>query len=110
MYRVVAELEKAADLARARKDYEQAILYFQAALRKDRKNSVLYNKLGLAQLKNNDLDAARLSFESAVKLNSKFADAVNNVGAVDYMIGVTVPPPAPSRRRSLSMKLAPRFT
>lgn len=81
----VAELEKAADLARARKEYDKAILYFQTALRKDRKNSVLYNKLGLAQLKNNDLRSARGSFESAVKLNSKFADAVNNVGAVDYM-------------------------
>ncbi|MGC1647857.1 MAG: hypothetical protein WA741_18705 [Candidatus Sulfotelmatobacter sp.] len=61
----VAELEKAADLARARKDYEQAVLYFQAALRKGRKNSVLYNKLGLAQLKNNDLGAARLRARSS---------------------------------------------
>jgi tetratricopeptide (TPR) repeat protein len=81
----VAELEKAADQARASKDYDQAILYFQAALRKDTKNSVLYNKLGLAQLKNNDLRAARFSFERAAKLNPKSADAVNNVGAVDYM-------------------------
>lgn len=81
----VAELEKAADIARARKDYPLAIQYFQAALKKDRKNSMLYNKLGLAQLRNNDLGAARVSFESAVKWNSKFADAVNNIGAVDYM-------------------------
>ncbi|MFZ0864132.1 MAG: tetratricopeptide repeat protein [Candidatus Sulfotelmatobacter sp.] len=81
----VAQLENAADLARARKDYPLAIQYFQTALKKDRKNSALYNKMGLAQLKNNDLRAARLSFESAVKLNSKFADAVNNIGAVDYM-------------------------
>jgi len=81
----VAELEKAGDAARARKDNPQAILDFQAALRKDRKNSVLYNKLGLAQLKNNDLAAARFSFENAVKWNSKYADAVNNIGAVDYM-------------------------
>ncbi len=81
----VGELEKAADTARGRKDYPQAIQYFQAALRKDRKNSVLYNKLGLAQLKDNQLVAARLSFESAAKLNSKFADAVNNIGAVAYM-------------------------
>ena len=81
----VAELEKAADLARARKDYDQAIQYFQAALRRDRKNSVLYNKLGLAQLKKDELVAARRSFESAVKWNSKYADAVNNIGAVDYM-------------------------
>jgi tetratricopeptide (TPR) repeat protein len=81
----VAELEKAADHARASKNYDQAILYFQAALRKDSKNSALYNKLGLAQLKNNELRAARLSFEHAAKLNPKSADAVNNVGAVDYM-------------------------
>ncbi len=81
----VAELEKAGDLARAHKDYSQATVYLQAAVRKDRKNAKLYNKLGLAQLKNNDLRDARMSFESAVKLNSKFAEAVNNVGAVDYM-------------------------
>lgn len=79
------ELEKAADAARARKDYDQAIQYFQAALHKDRKNSAVYNKLGLTQLKKDDLAGARSSFESAVKLNSKFADAINNVGAVDYM-------------------------
>src|SRR5437899_1664886 len=81
----VGELEKAADLARVHKDYPQAIEYFQVALKKDRKNSVLYNKLGLAQLKNNDLPAARLSFEKSAKYNSKYADAVNNIGAVAYM-------------------------
>jgi tetratricopeptide (TPR) repeat protein len=81
----VADLEKAADLARVHKDYPQAVEYFQAALRKDRKNSVLYNKMGLAQLKNNDLAAARVSFENAVKWNSKYADAINNIGAVYYM-------------------------
>jgi tetratricopeptide (TPR) repeat protein len=80
-----AELGKAADAARARKDYPEAIQDLQAALKKDRKNAVLYNKLGLAQLKNNDLGPARLSFENAVKWNSKFADAVNNIGAVAYM-------------------------
>ncbi|MGC1448729.1 MAG: tetratricopeptide repeat protein [Candidatus Sulfotelmatobacter sp.] len=81
----VAELEKAADLARAHKDYPLAIQYFQAALKKDRKNAVVYNKMGLAQLKNNDLAGAGVSFENAVKWNSKFADAVNNIGAVAFM-------------------------
>lgn len=52
----VADLEKAGDLARAQKDYTLAIRYFQTALRKDRKNAVLYNKLGLAELRINDLD------------------------------------------------------
>jgi len=81
----VAELEKAGDQARAQKDYAMAILYFQAALRKDRKNSSLYNKLGLAELRNNDFKAARGDFEKAAKRNSRNSDAVNNIGAVDFM-------------------------
>ena len=81
----VAELEKAGDQARAQKDFEQAILCFQAAIRKNPKNATLYNKLGLAELKSNDLVAARANFEKAVKRNSKNAEAVNNIGAVDYM-------------------------
>ena len=80
----VAELEKAGDQARAAKDYNLAIDYFQAALRKDRKNAVLYNKLGLSELRD-DPTAARFDFERAFKLNPKFAEAVNNIGAVDYM-------------------------
>jgi len=81
----VSELEKAGDEARAQKDYSQAIRYFQEAARKDRKNSGLFNKLGLAELKNNDLSAARVDFQRAIKLNSKYAEAINNLGAVDYM-------------------------
>lgn len=81
----VVQLEKAGDQARAQKDYTLAIQYFQTALRKDRKNSSLYNKLGLAELKNNDLAAARADFERAAKRDSKNAEAVNNMGAVDYM-------------------------
>jgi tetratricopeptide (TPR) repeat protein len=80
-----AELETAGDEARAQKDYAQAIEYFQAAVRKDRKNPTLYNKLGLAELRKDDLKSARSDFEKAVKLNSKYAEAVNNVGAVEYM-------------------------
>jgi tetratricopeptide (TPR) repeat protein len=81
----VAELEKAGDLARAAKDYDDAITYFQAALRKDKKNAVLYNKLGLSYLKRGNLPEARSNFEKASKRNSKYADAFNNVGAVYYV-------------------------
>lgn len=79
-----AELEKAGDLARVHKDWYTAIDYFQAAIRKDHKNAVLYNKMGLAQLQKEDLGAARASFEKASKLNPKYVDAVNNIGAVEY--------------------------
>lgn len=81
----VAQLEKAGDLARAQKNYDLAIDYFQTAVKKDRKNAGIYNKLGLAQLRNNDLKAARLSFEKASKISSKYAEAINNIGAVEYL-------------------------
>ena len=45
----------------------------------------MYNKLGLAQLKNNELNAAKTSFQKASKINSKYAEAINNIGAVEYM-------------------------
>ncbi len=80
-----AQLEKAGDDARLQKDYSLAIDYFRAAVNKDRKNAILYNKLGLAELKNNDLRSARSDFERSAKLNSKYSEAVNNIGAVDYM-------------------------
>ncbi len=80
----VAQLEARADLLRAQKNYPEAIDYLNAALRKDSKNPVLYNKLGLAELKNSDWRAARTHFERAVKFNKKYADALNNIGAVDY--------------------------
>jgi tetratricopeptide (TPR) repeat protein len=81
----VAQLETAGDLARGQKEYEQAIKYFNVALQKDPRNPVLYNKLGLTELKTNDLVSARINFQKAVKRNSKYADAVNNLGAVAYM-------------------------
>ena len=103
----VAELEKAGDAARGQKNYSLAIDYFQAALKKDRQNANLYNKLGLAQLKNNELNAAKTSFQivdrqrivflaarcvpsflelsKASKVNPKYAEAINNIGAVEYM-------------------------
>ena len=81
----VAELEAKGDALRTAKDFEGAIQFFQAALRKDRKNAVLYNKLGLAELQTGDTSAARSHFDKATKLNPKYAEAINNVGAADYM-------------------------
>jgi tetratricopeptide (TPR) repeat protein len=82
-----AELEKAGDACRAQKDYEQAIVYFKEGLRKDRKNPILYNKLGLAELARGGLKAARSDFAKAAKYDPKYADAWNNMGAVDYVGG-----------------------
>jgi len=81
----VAELERLGDEARLQKDYPTAIRYFEQAIAKDRRNPALYNKLGLTELKKDELAAARVNFQKAVKQNSNFVDAVNNLGAVDYM-------------------------
>lgn len=81
----VAELDKAGDTCRAQKNYEQAIQYFQEAVRKDKKSAKLRNKLGLAELQVGKTEQARIDFEQAAKLNPKFADALNNVGAVYFM-------------------------
>jgi tetratricopeptide (TPR) repeat protein len=81
----VAELEKAGDASRAQKDYATAIQYFREAVSRDKKNAPLYNKLGLSELKSNDLRAARVNFEKATKLNKQYADALNNLGAVYFI-------------------------
>jgi tetratricopeptide (TPR) repeat protein len=46
---------------------------------------VLYNKLGLAELQTGDRHSARSHFDKAAKLNPKYAEAVNNIGAADYL-------------------------
>jgi tetratricopeptide (TPR) repeat protein len=81
----VTELETAADQARSQKNYDLAITYLHAAVRKDRNNANLYNKLGLTELKKEDYKAARADFEKATKKNPRYADAVNNIGAVEYL-------------------------
>jgi Flp pilus assembly protein TadD len=81
----VAELEKAGDAFREQKDYEQAIQYFREALRRDKKNAALYNKMGMAELQRGDRQSARADFEKAAKVNKKYSEALNNVGAVYFI-------------------------
>jgi tetratricopeptide (TPR) repeat protein len=81
----VGDLEKAGDTSRAQKDYPQAIAYFNEAVRKDGKNAKLYNKLGLAELSNGNVAAARISFTKATKYNKKYPEAWNDLGVVSYI-------------------------
>ena len=80
----VDELVKAGDERRGLRDYPEAVRYFREALRRDKKNASIYNKLGLAQMSDGDTDAARYSFERAVKFKPDFANAVNNLGIVHF--------------------------
>lgn len=80
----VSELETRGDSLRNQKDYEQAARTYRAALRQDKKNATLYNKLGLAELQMGNYRSAQSSFEKAVKYDPKLAYAVNNAGVAAY--------------------------
>lgn len=69
------------DIARAREEYAAAEIWYRAALRIDTQNPELYNKLGIAQLKQGELDLARHSFTEAIRRNPGYVDALNNLGA-----------------------------
>ncbi len=74
--------EENGDLARIHKDYALAISCYQAALRLNRQNAVLYDKLGVAQLLNNQWGAARKNFAQALKFDPGYVAAINNLGVV----------------------------
>jgi tetratricopeptide (TPR) repeat protein len=68
------------DLFMARKMYREAI----DAYEQGGKNSVLLDKIGIAWHQLGQLEAARKSYEAAIKLDPKYADAINNVGTIYY--------------------------
>jgi tetratricopeptide (TPR) repeat protein len=73
--------EQRGDLYMARKQYREAIETYRA----NAKNSaVMWDKIGIAYHQLGDLPAARKAYEHAVKLDKKYADAINNVGTVYY--------------------------
>lgn len=81
----VAELESRGDVLRARFNYAEALACYRTALRKDKKNAVLYNKAGIAELQLKQMKAAQKDFERALKHRRDYAEAYNNLGVVFYM-------------------------
>jgi tetratricopeptide (TPR) repeat protein len=79
-----AELEKQGDTLRARKQYLDAIDYYQAALAKEPQNAAVANKLGIAELMMQRYKEAGKEFQRAIKANRKFAEAYNNLGVIHY--------------------------
>ena len=74
--------EENGDLARLHKDNLKAAAYYGAAIRISRQNAVLYNKLGIVELKLGERGVARKQFAQAVKLDPHLVSALNNLGAV----------------------------
>ena len=71
------------DVFMARKMYREAIdAYREGSLT----SAVTWNKIGIAYHQLGDFAAARKNYERSMKLDKKYADAVNNVGTVYYAL------------------------
>jgi len=79
-----AELEAQGDNLRMQRDFQEAIRYYKAGIQKDPKNSQLYNKMGVAELRLNHNPAAAVDFQKAVKLDDKNTHALNNLGVIYF--------------------------
>jgi tetratricopeptide (TPR) repeat protein len=73
--------EQRGDLYMARKMYREAIDTYRANAQN---SAVMWDKIGIAYHQLGDLPAARKAYERAIKLDKKYADAINNVGTVFY--------------------------
>jgi tetratricopeptide (TPR) repeat protein len=79
------ELEKTGDELRATRAFPDSLDYYRAAMAKapgKAEQAVLYNKMGIAELQQEHLKEARKNFERALKRDNKYAEALNNLGAV----------------------------
>ncbi|MDQ1471653.1 MAG: hypothetical protein QOJ99_3133 [Bryobacterales bacterium] len=73
--------EQRGDVFMARKMYREAIDAYHEA---PQNMAVIWNKTGIAYHQLGDFGAARRNYERAIKLDKRYADAVNNVGTVYY--------------------------
>ena len=80
-------LEMQADILRVRRFPLDAMDYYNYALARGGNAATLTNKLGLAELEMGNIQLGRVYFQRAVKLNRKYADAWNNLGASEFVDG-----------------------
>lgn len=78
------DLEKQGDELRAEKAYLDAIDYFHAALAKAPGKVSIMNKIGISELMLQRYRDAGKTFDRAIKIDHKFAEAYNNLGVVEY--------------------------
>jgi tetratricopeptide (TPR) repeat protein len=68
----------------AKKQYPDAIELYSRLSQQYPKDPAYQNYLGIAQLQDGKLDDARKSFDRATKIDRRFSDAYNNLGATYY--------------------------
>lgn len=81
----VAELTplQRGDLYMARKMFREAIDTYRKAMT-GVQDHILHNKIGIAYQHMQNLGAAKRSYEQALKINSKYSEARNNLGTLAY--------------------------
>jgi tetratricopeptide (TPR) repeat protein len=80
-------LEQQGDILRARRFPEDAMDYYRYALARGGNLPSIMNKLGLTELEMRNIELARSYFQRVVKLDRKYAEAWNNLGAVEFLDG-----------------------
>jgi tetratricopeptide (TPR) repeat protein len=73
--------EMRGDIMMAHKKYREAIEVYREA---PQDSPVVANKIGIAYHQLTELGNAKRQYERAVKLNPKYAEAINNLGTVHY--------------------------
>ncbi|MBI4906174.1 MAG: tetratricopeptide repeat protein [Acidobacteria bacterium] len=73
--------EMRGDIYMARKMYREAVESYREG---PSDSPILANKIGIAYHQMLQLDQARKQYEKAVKLNPKYSEAINNLGAIHY--------------------------
>src|SRR6266849_1139983 len=73
--------EQRGDILMARKMYRESIdVYKEGPL----ESAVIWNKIGIAYHQMLQTNEARKYYEQAIKLNPKYAEAINNLGTIYY--------------------------
>jgi tetratricopeptide (TPR) repeat protein len=78
-------LETEGDVLRARRFPEDAIDYYEYALKRGGPPARLMKKIGVTHLELHRITTAQIYFQRATKLNKRDAEAWNNLAAVEYL-------------------------
>jgi tetratricopeptide (TPR) repeat protein len=80
--------EERADIFMARKEYADAVDYYNRALKVDpNRQAVIWNKMGIAYQQQEKFDLARKAYKSALKKDKTMAEAWNNLGTTYFLQG-----------------------
>ena len=79
------DLEVQGDILRARRYPEDALDYYNYALKRGGRPGDIYKKLGMTHLELHNPELARMYFQKALKANRNDASAWNDLGAVEYL-------------------------